>query len=524
MNTTLKITQACAIFFEKRILSIYLLGIAQGLPWVIIGSSLTVWLKEAGMSRTNIGFAGLIYSVYAINYLWAPLVDRIQLPLFCRFGRRKSWIIFCQTIIVFFCFLISLLDAGTDSKLIVLLALVIASASATQDVAIDAYRIDRIDPKDSAGMSAAAGAVTAGWWSAFAGIGAIPLILSDHGWTWPSLYLLLAGISIAVALAVLCVKDEGKPISIAANPLGTQIAGGQTQIKLIFIAVVLLVWVVPFWALLGAPGLEPSLESHPLFTAIVVGIVLLLLALLIYLLTRLTLLPNSETFPNSNTMELSSAIDNFLSFLIRTFIDPLRDFFMRQGVQIALGILAFILLFKIGEAFLGRMSIVFYKDIGFTNSEIAKYSKMLTWVITAFGAAICGVLNARLGLFKGLIISGIAMAASNLLLALIAVMGPKVNLLIVAVAVDSFTAAWGTVAFVSFVSSLCNKTFSATQYALLVSLSNLGRTTIASYSGLAIDMLHGNWAIFFIATTLMVIPSLIILRRIWPKLSANLNN
>ena len=161
-----------------------------------------------------------------------------------------------------------------------------------------------------------------------------------------------------------------------------------------------------------------------------------------------------------------------------------------------------------GEAFLGRMSIVFYKEIHFSNTEIGTYSKLLNWWVTIVFSIIGGMLNIRFGIFKGMMIAGVAMAASNLMFAVIAHVGPNIQLFIMTVFVDGFTAAWSSVAMVALISLFCDRNFSASQYALMASLGVLGRTTLASGSGVLIDGMDGNWTIFFILTSVMVIPSL----------------
>jgi len=201
-----------------------------------------------------------------------------------------------------------------------------------------------------------------------------------------------------------------------------------------------------------------------------------------------------------------------------TIIAPLADFFRRNGLQLALGILLFALLFKVGEAFLGRMSIVFYKEVGFSDAEIGTYSKLLNWWVTIIFAILGSLINARFGIIRGLLIGGIAMAASNLMFAWLAQAGPIPWILSLAVVVDGFTAAMGTVAFVAFITSLTSHTFTATQYALLASIGNLGRTTLAAYSGKTVDLLGGNWSLFFILTALAVVPSLLILSWLLPRL------
>ena len=221
--------------------------------------------------------------------------------------------------------------------------------------------------------------------------------------------------------------------------------------------------------------------------------------------------------------KLSSAkqtpLTKTVAWLAVTVIDPFRAFFTKNGVKTALALLAFIFLFKIGEAFLGRMSIVFYKEIGFSNSDIATFSKVGTAVLTIIFTFVGSLFNQKYGIVRGLFISGIAMAASNLAFSWIALVGPDLRLYAFAIVIDGFTQAWSLVAMVAFISMLCDRAFSATHYALLASLGNLGRTLLSSYSGVVIDdWLMGNWSLFFVLTALMVLPSLIFLYLIRHKL------
>jgi len=166
------------------------------------------------------------------------------------------------------------------------------------------------------------------------------------------------------------------------------------------------------------------------------------------------------------------------------------------------------------------MSIVFYREVGFSNSDIAYYSKMINWAVTIVFSLIGSVFTIRYGILKGLFIGGIAMASSNLLFALMAMVGPDKALFAFTVLVDGFTSAWGSVAFVALLSVLCNRTFTASQYALMASLGTFGRVMLGSYSGIMVDWLGGNWSLFFILTALMVIPSLLFLYSIRKPLSA----
>ena len=221
---------------------------------------------------------------------------------------------------------------------------------------------------------------------------------------------------------------------------------------------------------------------------------------------------------------------------------PLVTFFKNNGLSIAIGILAFVFLFKVGEAFLGRMSIVFYKEIGFSKSEIAIFSKGVGWITTVVFTLLGGIFAMRSGSVKTMFIAGILMAVTNLLFSFLNWYVQAIPLVSyefdlnfyfwtwhivtsnhqlvfgAAVALDDIAAAFATVAFVAFISLLVNRTYTATQYALLASIGTAGRTTLASSSGALVDWLNGDWGTFFILTAVMVIPSLICLWFIKDKL------
>ena len=207
----------------------------------------------------------------------------------------------------------------------------------------------------------------------------------------------------------------------------------------------------------------------------------------------------------------SNKLSRFVAYISGTIGNPIISFFKKNGFTIAIWILGFVFLFKIGEAFLGRMSIVFYKEIGFSKGEIAIYSKTLGWITTVVFTLIGGVFAMRSGTIKTMFVAGGFMAATNLLFALLAWSGKSEWLFALAVIADDISAAFATVAFVAFISLLVDRTYTATQYALLASIGTAGRTTLASSSGALVDWLNGDWGTFFIITTLMVIPSLICL-------------
>jgi len=223
----------------------------------------------------------------------------------------------------------------------------------------------------------------------------------------------------------------------------------------------------------------------------------------------------------SKTNKTAYLFAKYFTWITGTVAGPIVSFFKKNGFNIAIAILAFIFLFKIGEAFLGRMSVIFYEEIGFTKTDIALYSKGLGWLTTVIFTLLGGLFAIRSGVIKAMFVSGILMASTNLLFSLLAWSGKSELLFAIAVIFDDMAAAFATVAFVAFISMLVDRTYTATQYALLASIGTAGRTTLAASSGALVDWLNGDWGIFFIITAIMVIPSLIFLYMIRHKLKLN---
>ena len=514
-----------SVFFDKRIITIFVLGMSQGFPWFIASTALNVWLQESGVSRTNIGFAGALFLAYSINFLWSPLIDRFNFGAIGRkFGSRKTWIVCMQAVIVIACFAVSNFSPATHLRELILTMLVITICAATQDIAIDAFRIDLIRPDETQHLSVAASAVTAGWWTGYAALGFVPLWLSDSSsWDWPQIYPMLGIMMMGLMLAPLLCHE---PPSMRRERQATikqnyekMLAGQPKHINWQLLILTITIPVIAIWVIIGSPLAPSTVVTNSFFVPF---IVLLELAIVIYILRLLWISTgnvdlNTTLIANGNRPP--TILHTLLAWLLVTLIEPLKLFFANNGWRFAVAILSFILLFKVGEAFLGRMSIVFYKEVGFTNTDIALYSKLLTWLVTFVSAMIGGVFNLRYGLVKGLLISGIAMAATNLLFSVIAHVGPEKWLYMITVIADGITQAWSLVAFVAVISLLCDRTFSASQYALMASLGNAGRTLLSSSSGVVVDWLNGNWVLFFIITALMVIPSLLILVKIGPKIT-----
>jgi len=453
------LSETFSVYFDKRMIKILLLGAISGFPWVIIGSSLSLWLKEDGLSRSTIGWAGLIFAVYAFNYLWAPIIDRIRIPwLTNRLGHRRGWIVTMQTIILISLVCWSLINPTANLALVISIGLIIAIASATQDITVDALRIEQIGENEGKSMQAGAAMAVVGWWTGYKLGGVIALNTAEYleslGFInyWQVTFLVLGIVIIACNIGLLFVHE----------PQPNDRKKSQSEIDKM---------------------IEDKLRSSP------------------------------NKAPN--------LMAKSVAWITGTVAGPVMSFFKKNGFNIALAILGFVFLFKIGEAFLGRMSVIFYKEIGFTKSDIALYSKGLGWITTVIFTLLGGLFAIRSGVIKAMFVSGILMASTNLLFSLLAWSGKSELLFAIAVIFDDMAAAFATVAFVAFISMLVDRTYTATQYALLASIGTAGRTTLAASSGALVDWLNGDWGIFFIITAVMVIPSLIFLYMIKDKLKLN---
>ncbi|MDD9962461.1 MAG: MFS transporter [Gammaproteobacteria bacterium] len=411
---------------DGRLWRIFLFGALSGFPWLLVGSAMTLWLKDEGLSRTSIGVFGLLFSVWTFNFLWAPIIDHARLPFLHRLGQRRSWISLCLAVLVACSALLAVLGPHVSIAATVALCFVIALASATQDLAIDAYRITVIGEDEPELIGHGAAMATCGWWTGVSLPGAVAFQFSDaHG--WPPIYLALAALLAVVSLLALRWFREPPRGGDAGPTRAAQLGAG--------------------------------------------------------------------------------------NWFNRTYVSAVSEFFQRNGARLAFGLLAFIFLFKIGEAFLGRMVVVFYNEVGFSDAEIGTYAKALGLPVTIICALAAGLFSGRFGVVRGLLIAGIAMAATNLLFAWVAVVGPDVGALSVAVIADGVTSAFSTVAFVAFISYYTSRLHTATQYGALASLGNAGRNLVAAASGFLVDALDGDWAAFFVLTSVMVLPSLAIL--IW---------
>ena len=207
-------SESFKVYFDLRMIKILLLGAISGFPWVIIGSSLSLWLKEDGLSRSTIGWAGLIFTVYAFNYLWAPIIDRVRIPLLTnKIGHRRAWIVLMQTIILISLVFWSIINPTTNLALVISIGLIIAIASATQDITVDALRIEQIGENEGKSMQAGAAMAVVGWWTGYKLGGVVSLTSAEFfqnlGFEnyWQITFLVLGAVIIACNIGLMFVNE-----------------------------------------------------------------------------------------------------------------------------------------------------------------------------------------------------------------------------------------------------------------------------------------------------------------------------
>lgn len=409
-----------AVYADPRVLSIFLFGFASGLPLLLVksGSTLGAWLTDAQVDLTAITMLAWAGIPYSLKFLWAPFLDRLEPPApFARLGRRRGWMLLLQLGLAASILLLAFTEIRTDNLWLAGLAvMLVAFFSASQDVVVDAYRIDILkDTQQAAGATM----VQSGYRIAMLIAGAGALWLAEHFLTWPQVYMVMAALGGVGMLATL-LNPEPKAPDALVSPVHVE------------------------------------------------------------------------------------------SWLKDAVVRPFGDMIQRQGWAL-LGIIAFILSYKLCDAIPGSLATPFYLQIGFSKDEVAAISKVFGFGATMVGLALGGVLAVRMGLMRALFLGGILQAISNLMYVYLTIKGHDPMALIITIAVENVSGSIGSAVFVAYLSRLCNLNYSATQYALLSSLATVGTNFISGFSGMIVASI--SWIPFFIFTTLTGLPALVLL--IW---------
>lgn len=418
---------AAKVYAQPRVLGMLFLGFSAGLPLLLVLGTLSFWLREAGIDRATIGFLSWVGLAYGFKWAWSPLVDRLPLPILTRtLGRRRAWLLLAQIGIVAGLVGMALTDPAQDLTRLATFAVLVAFASATQDIALDAYRIEAVKTEWQAAMAAT--------------------------------------------------YQTGYRIAMIAAGAGV-------------------LWI--------AASVDPSEETYqhaPWQTAYLAMAAAMAVGIVTTLIIRE---PEVAVAP----IERRRGLAGLAAWFVGSVIGPFADFIRRYRWQ-ALILLALIATYRISDVVMGIMANPFYVDMGYTKNEVATVSKVYGVIMTILGAWIGGLLSLRFGNLRILMLGAVLSAATNLLFAWLASRGHDVQALIFTVSADNLSAGIASAAFVAYLSSLVNVTYSATQYALYSSIMLLLPKFIAGFSGVAVDA--WGYAAFFQATALLGVPVLIL--------------
>lgn len=414
-----------AVYLQPRVLIVLMLGLSSGLPLALSGSTLLVWMRESGVDLGTIGLFALVGTPYTLKFLWAPLVDALHVPFFTRaFGRRRGWLVFSQLLLIAAILLLALTDPARSPLFVALGALLVATMSSTQDIVVDAFRVESLpESEQAAGMASYVAAYRIGMLISTAGILFLVSAFEASGiarssaWMWGY---------VAMAAMVL---------------IGTVTA-------------------------LAATEPEQSVQA-----------------------------------------EAATRGESAFQRVLRAAVGAFSEFLSRRDAWAALG---FVVLFKFTDAFSGTMTAPFVIDLGFTRNDYAAIVKGVGLAATLIGGFAGGFVARRYSLVSSLWIGAVLQAVSNLAFAWLALVGVNQWALALAISVENFTSAIGTVIFVAYLSALCkNPLHTATQYALLTALAAVGRTYLSAGAGYVAQAT--GWPMFFVISVLVAVPSLVLL-------------
>lgn len=403
--------ESLSLYANPKVLGMLFLGFSAGLPYLLVFSTLSAWLTESGVSRASIGFFSWVGITYSIKVFWAPVVDRLPIPVLTRMlGKRRSWMLLAQLGIA--TSLLGMQGLHPEEQLlpIALFAVAVAFFSATQDIVIDAFRIESVDESYQGAMSAT---YLAGY--------RVALLVSGAGALWIS---------------------------------------GVYSWKVSYIAMALLV----------AVGMIATLLSPE---------------------------------PAHRKVDQKSGV---FDGLLVSYYESIADFFQRNGREAAL-ILCLVAFYRLSDIAMGIMANPFYLDLGFTTIQIAQVSKLFGFVMTILGAALGGIVVARYGVRRPLILGAMLVALTNLLFAKLSVVGSDMNWFIAAVIADNLSGGFAISVFIAYISSLTNVAYTATQYALFSSIMTLPGKFISGFAGLVVESY--GYTLFFLIVSALGLPAIL---------------
>lgn len=494
--------ESLAALAHPRVVTMLFLGFSAGLPLLMIFSSLSLWLREAGVERASVTLFSWAALGYSFKFVWAPLVDRLPLPwLTRRMGRRRSWLLAAQCAVIGAILLMASIDPAAGAGALTLMAVaavLLGFSAATQDIVIDAYRIESAH-RDLQALLAATYIVGYRVGMLVSGAGALFVAealgsSADHYLyaAWQSTYALMAaamGVGVATTLLV---PEPARPDQGYAEH------GSAEYARFLAVFALAVTGLVIAYAAVGAPAAAVKAQLQ------VAAGVPWLGGLLVEPL-RLALGVAAAAAVALGLVRLGVA-DR--AMIRETYVDPIRDYFQRYGLHVAVLLLALIGLYRISDIVLGVISNVFYQDLGYSKSEIAFAVKTFGLFMTIGGGILGGLLSVRYGVYRILLLGGVLAAATNLLFMGLAELGYNLPMLYVVVAADNLCAGLASAAFVAFLSSLTNVSFTAMQYAIFSSLMTLIPKGLGGYSGGMVDSI--GYPQFFALTAAMGVPVIVL--------------
>ncbi|MBU0500664.1 MAG: MFS transporter [Gammaproteobacteria bacterium] len=485
-------------FLHPRVITMLFLGFSAGIPLLLIFSSLSLWLGEAGVERKSVTFFSWAALAYSFKFVWAPLIDKLPLPFLTRWlGRRRAWLLVAQSAIMLAIALMGMIDpaSGQDSLVhMALAAVLLGFSAATQDIVIDAYRIESAEVRLQAMMSST---YIAGYrlGMVVSGAGALFLAASFgsekghyiHG-AWQSTYLIMA-CTLLVGVITTLVIPEPERRQLDKHHYTTlsyirllAVFGGAASgfVGAFFLGVEPFVWLKQA----AGDGVFTGfiLEALHFFLAIGVAVLIGWALVLLGLVNR------------------DMARD--------TWVEPVADFFHRYGLKTALLLLALIGFYRISDIVLGVISNVFYQDMGFSKVEIATAVKTFGVLVSILGGLCGGLLVSRFGVVRILMLGAVMAVAANAVFIILAHLGHNLPMMYLAVGFDNFEAGLAGAAFIAFISSLTSVSFTAVQYAIFSSLMTLFPKVIGGYSGTIVDGI--GYPGFFTFTSLIGVPVMVL--------------
>jgi PAT family beta-lactamase induction signal transducer AmpG len=489
-------------FAHPRVLTMLFLGFSAGLPLMLIFSSISFWLLEAGVDRSVVTYFSWAALGYSFKFIWAPLVDTLPLPVLnATFGRRRSWILLAQFMVITAIVVMANLDPAqsqTNLTGMALAAVLLGFSSATQDIVIDAYRIESAETRLQAMMSAT---YIAGYRIGMLVAGAGALYLASYFGSAADAYSFAAWQNtyycMAAAMGVGVITTLVIPEPDVFKERSTSSASQSTQIVFLFICCVAgFIFVYVYLADLSTTlhlSLMETLNNKSLVSLFVECLKLasgVTSALVVsFLLTR------------------TGLVD--ASILRDLYLNPVSDFFQRYGFRSAWMLLALIGLYRISDIVLGVIANVFYHDIGYSKNEVATVAKAFGLGMTIFGGFLGGLLSMQFGVMRILLLGAVLSAVTNLLFMVLAGYGYSIGFLYVVIGADNLSAGLASAAFVAFLSALTNIKFTAMQFAIFTSLMTLIPKVLGGYSGGIVNEL--GYSSFFLITALLGVPVILLI-------------